>query len=485
MLNLQEYAELDGCGLAALVAAGEIREQDIIACAEQACDLVNEDLNAIVLPMFDHARSVLHNSGTTASGRLVGAPIVMKDEYQSVAGVPTSQSARLARGWTRDYDTTIVSRYRDAGIQIVGKANLPEFGASVTTEPVLTGPANNPWDLSRNTGGSSGGSAAAVAAGIVPVAYATDGAGSIRIPASCCGVFGLKPTRGRTPTGPDGYEYWNGLCLEHAITRSVRDSAALLDATDAFERGAPYPAPAKARPFLQEIGRDPGALRIGVSVASPLGTKVDPDCVAAAENTAKLCESLGHHVEWAAPEFDARAMVDAMGILLRVHLAVGIADMAAITGRQAGPEVVERAHWQLARKGSEISAPVFLGALETLGQIARQAARFWSEYDLWLTPTLARLPLHHGTIYADDPDAEKYIQDYFEFVPFTPLANVTGNPAMSVPLDWNGDQLPVGSHFTADFGAEDVLFRLASQLEAARPWIGIKPPHSVYRGACA
>lgn len=479
MLSLEEYVQRDGLALADLVARGEVNREEIIASAEKANELVNDQLNAIVLPMFDHARARLLDEAARPLGGLSGAPIVMKDEYQSVAGIPTSQSSRLVQGWTRDYNTTIVERYNAAGIQIVGKANLPEFGASVTTEPVATGPSNNPWDLSRNTGGSSGGSAAAVAAGIVPMAYSTDGAGSIRIPASCCGVFGLKPTRARTPTGPDGYEYWNGLCLEHAITKSVRDSAALLDATDAFERGAPYPAPPKARPFLDETCADPGQLRIGVSSRSPLGNAVDADCIAAVEETAKLCESLGHNVEWAEPMFDARAMAEAMKTLLRVHLALGISDIASIMGRAAGPDNVESAHWQLAEQGKAISAPQFLAALETLGKVARQAAQFWSEYDLWLTPTLARLPLTHGTIFANDPDPEKYIRDYFEFVPFTPLANVTGNPAMSVPLFWNESDLPVGTHFTADFGREDVLFRLGGQLEQARPWTHRQPPHGV------
>lgn len=479
MLSLDEYVSRDAMGLAELVSKGDVQPQEIVLTAQKACDLVNDDLNAVVFPMFDHALDHLSTRSALPLAPLSGAPIVMKDEYQSVAGVPTSQSARLAQGWTRDYDTTIVQRYYDAGIQIVGKANLPEFGASVTTEPVATGPTNNPWDLSRNTGGSSGGSAAAVASGIVPLAYSTDGAGSIRIPSSCCGVFGLKPTRARTPTGPDGYEYWNGLCIEHAITRSVRDSAALLDATDAHERGAPYPAPSKKRPFLDEIGRNPGKLRIGVSSKSPLGNEVDSDCVAAVEDTAKLCEELGHSVEWAEPAFDAHAMTGAMKTLLKVHLSLGISDMAEIMQREASAGNIENAHWQLAQEGGRISAPEFLAALETLGQIARQAAAFWAQYDLWLTPTLARLPLPHGTIYPDDPDPQKYIRDYFEFVPFTPLANVTGNPAMSIPLYWNWANLPVGTHFTADFGAEEVLFRLAAQLEEARPWSERHPPHGV------
>jgi amidase len=230
MLPLTDYAVLDGIGVAKLIATHQVSTGEVINAAEQAYNLLNPQLNAVVTPLFEQARTAPKGGPSSLSG----APIVLKDEYQSVAGVPTNQSARLVQGWTRPYDTELVARYRAAGLQIVGKANLPEFGASVTTEPVLTGPARNPWDPKRNTGGSSGGSAAAVAAGIVPIAYATDGAGSIRIPASCCGVFGLKPTRGRTPTGPDGYEYWNGLCIEHAITRSVRDSAALLDLTDAW-----------------------------------------------------------------------------------------------------------------------------------------------------------------------------------------------------------------------------------------------------------
>jgi amidase len=476
MLSLSDYGDQDGVGLAQLVDKGEISRVEVIDAAMRACEAVNPRLNAIVLPLFDMAR----RNEAIGSGPLNGAPIVLKDEYQSVAGVATSQSARLAKGWTRDYDTEIVARYRRAGLQIVGKANLPEFGASVTTEPVLTGATNNPWDLARNTGGSSGGSAAAVAAGIVPLAYATDGAGSIRIPASCCGVFGLKPSRGRTPTGPDGYEYWNGLCIEHAITRSVRDSAALLDATDGMDLGAPYAAPAKSGPFLDEVGAPPGRLRIGITAAAPTGAPVHRDCVAALEDAAELCRSLGHIVEPATPTYDALSMEAAMKTLLAVHLALGVDDLGVMMGRTPGPDLVERSHWALHGRGRETSAPVFLDALETLGRAARAASRFWLTYDVWLTPTLARPPLPHGTISADDADVEAYLAGYFNFIPFTPLANVTGNPAMSVPLFWNAGGLPIGAHFTGRFGDEQTLFRLAGQLEEARPWAARRPPVSVW-----
>lgn len=474
MLSLSDYASCDGMAIAAHIGRGDFTRPEVVDAARRAFDALNSRLNAIVLSLFDHDHGI-------GNGRslLDGAPLVLKDEYQSIAGVPTSQSARLAQGWTRSYDTELVTRYRAAGLQIVGKANLPEFGASVTTEPVLTGPTRNPWDLSRNSGGSSGGSAAAVAAGMVPVAYATDGAGSIRIPASCCGAFGLKPTRGRTPTGPDGYEYWNGLCIEHAITRSVRDSAALLDLTDAPDMGAPYVAPAKPRPFVEELQREPGRLRIGLALDAPTGVRVDEECREAARDAARLCANLGHDVEEASPDFDAGAMVEAMGVLLRVHLALGIADLGEMMKRTPGLDVVERAHWRLAQDGGTVSGTAFLGALETLGRVARQAARYWTKYDIWLTPTLARAPLAHGTITADDEDADRYIRDYFDFVPFTPIANVTGNPAMTVPLFW-ASGLPIGAHFVARFGEEATLFRLAAQLERARPWAVRHPPVSVW-----
>lgn len=474
-----DYSSYDGLGLAELVRTREVSSSEVADAAFAAVERVNPALNAVVREMHDDARSSI--SRGLPEGPFTGVPMVVKDEYLSYAGVPTDMASRLGRGWTRRYDTELVRRYRLAGLVCVGKANLPEFGASVTTEPVATGATGNPWDVSRTAGGSSGGSAAAVAAGIVPIGYGNDGAGSIRIPASCCGVFGLKPTRGRVPTGPDDGEYWNGLVIQHAITRSVRDSAALLDATEAPDPGAPYWPPPRQRPFLSEVGHPPGRLRIACSAVSPSGGEVDAECVRAMEEAAKLCVELGHDVEEAAPQYDAFAMQDALTRLLSVHLAYGIDALAAETGREAGADIIERANYALAQQGREMPATAFLDALETFSAVSRRAAPFFETYDVALTPTLARPPVEHGYITADDPDWRRYVERFFAFIPFTALANVTGNPAMTVPLHSTAAGLPVGVNFMSGFGDEATLFRLAGQLEAARPWTARRPP--VWAGA--
>ena len=473
MAIIKEYAELDGLALAAHIKAGDFTAGEVLDTVYHLLDALNPKINAVVRELRDEARREVEHLST---GPFEGAPIVLKDEYLSVAGVPNDHSSRLAAGWVRDYDTYLVQDYRKAGLQIVGKSNLPELGASVTTDASLYGPCSTPWDLSRNSGGSSGGSASAVAAGIVPLGYSNDGGGSIRIPASCCGAFGLKPTRARVSTGPDGGEYWNGLVIEHAITRSVRDSAALLDLTDGAKPGDYYCAPPKTRPFLDEVGAPPGKLRIAYSATPPYDTPVHPDCVAAMEDTAKLCEDLGHELVEASPEFDGRQLTDYIGALFRVHLALGLKEMAALTRRPADADHVERATMELARRGGALSAVELLEMLEFFTSTARRVAPFFEQYDVFLTPTLASPPVKNGYIYTDDPDADRYIRRKLDFIPFTPIANVAGLPAMTVPLNWNAEGLPIGTHFIGRFGDEATLFRLAAQLEEARPWSLRTPP---------
>lgn len=477
MLSPSEYGDLDAVAIGELVRRGELTAAEVVDAALRAVDALNPELNAVVTRMDEHARSTAASVGT---GDLAGAPIVLKDEYQFIPGVPTQHAARISAGLSQDHPTELVLRYGRAGVVVAGKANLPEFGASVTCEPVATGVTRNPWRLDRTVGGSSGGSATAVAAGLVPLGYANDGAGSIRIPASCTGVFGLKPTRGRVPTGPDNGELWNGLVIEHAVTRTVRDSAALLDATDGPDTGAPYHPPAKRGPFLAEVGRPPGRLRIGMSTASPHGSEVHPDCVAAVRDAAALLEDLGHTVEEATPPHDAHAVVDAVGTLLSVHLAYGIDALAAATGIAAGPDTVETCNWELAQRARKLGATDLLATLETFTTAARTAAPYWATYDAWLTPTLGQPPVEHGEITPMLADPDDYLARWFTFAPFTPLANVTGNPAMTLPTYWNADGLPIGVNVTAGFGEEATLFRLAGQVEQARPWSARRPPTSVW-----
>ncbi|MGO4831764.1 amidase [Rhizobiaceae sp. 2RAB30] len=473
-----EYADFDGLGLAELVRVKAVKPEEILHAAWRAIDALNPRINAVVASMREIAERDIGRG--LPSGRFQGVPIVLKDEYLFYAGFPCDFSSRLGRGTTMPYDSTLVKRYAAAGLVITAKTNLPEFGASVTTEPLAKGACNNPWDLGRTVGGSSGGSAAAVASGMVPVAYANDGAGSIRIPASCTGTFGMKPTRGRTPTGPADGEYWNGLVVQHAITRTVRDSAALLDVSEGWEPGSLYPAPPKPRPYLDEVTTPPGRLKIAFSTRSPSGTAVHPDCVAATEQAARLCAELGHEVIEDAPDYDGQQLADHIADLLAIHLAQGIDALSAHHGLPASESLIERAHYDLSEHGRGLSALDMLAALQHFGGLARQVAPFFERYDAWLTPTLGSPPVEHGHITTNDPDWRRYVERYFAFVPFTPLANATGAPSMTLPLHHGADGLPVGVMFTGRFGDEGTLFRLAGQMERASPWIGRKPPVSAW-----
>lgn len=477
-MEFYEYSAHDATGLAELVRNREVDAKELLDVAWQAIDQLNPQINAVTADMRELAHRQI--AAGLPEGPFTGVPFVLKDEYLFYNEFPCDFASRIGAGTKTDYNSTLIERYLKAGLVITGKTNLPEFGASVTTEPVVKGKACNPWDLSRTTGGSSGGSAAAVAAGLVPMAYGNDGAGSIRIPASCCGCFGLKPTRARTPTGPADNEYWNGLVIQHAITRTVRDSAALLDASEGWEAGSLYPAPPKPRDYVTELDRRDSKLRIGMTKAAPTGGHVDLVCIEAVEQVAKLLESMGHIVEEASPDFDANLMAESIVDLLAIHLAYGIDLMSKEHGRAPTPDMIEAAHFELARRGRKMAAPTMLGILETFGATARRAAGFFNTYDLWLTPTLAEPPVEHGRITSNDADVDRYVDRYFGFVPFTPLANVTGCPAMTVPLHHSSTGLPVGVHFMSAFGDEGCLFRLAASLEEAAPWAGRHPSHSIW-----
>jgi amidase len=358
---------------------------------------------------------------------------------------------------------------------VVGKTNTPEFGILPTTEPRRFGATRNPWALARTPGGSSGGSAAAVAARLVAVAHANDGGGSIRIPASCCGVFGLKPSHGRNPLGPNYGDVFGGLVSEHVVTRSVRDSARVLDATAGPEPGAPdWGRP--ARPFADEVGREPGRLRIAFSAESPTGVPVHADCVAAVRAAARLCADLGHDVT-----ADVRLPVDgrdvgrAFAVAWSAGTAWAIDDWARRTGRAPAPASFEPLTWALAERGRRFTAADYFLARQDMQRAARAVARFFEGWDAWLTPVLAEPPVPLGTFDAPADDPTRALRRAGTFSPFTFLANVTGQPAMSVPLSWNGGGLPIGVHVMAPFGDEATLFRLAAQLETARPWDSRRP----------
>ncbi|MGH9358691.1 MAG: amidase, partial [Terriglobia bacterium] len=358
--------------------------------------------------------------------------------------------------------------------------NTPELGLICTTEPKLFGASRNPWNLGRTTGGSSGGSCAAVASGMVAAAHANDAGGSIRIPASCCGVFGLKPTRGRNSLGPDLGEVMGGFAVEHAVTRSVRDSAVLLDATAGPSPGDPYWAEPPVRPFAEEVGVDPGRLRIALILSTVVGTPLDADCRRAAQDAAKLCAGLGHEVAEERFPIDGELFARAFMTVWAGGCAAAIDGWSHIAGGEPREELFEPLTWSFYQIGRQVSASAYALSLGALQGVSRQIAQFMLRYDVALTPTLGRPPVPLGWFASPPLDMLQAQERMMEFVPFTPLANVTGQPAMSVPLFWNEENLPIGVHFIGRYGDEAALFRLAGQLEAARPWAARRPPVSAF-----
>jgi amidase len=473
MAKSDEFTFLDATAQAELVRRKEIQPIELVEAAIERIEALNPTLNAVVTPMYDQARTIA--IGKLPDGPFAGAPFLLKDLLASHKGVRMTLGSALLKDYIPDHDSELVVRLKRAGLIILGKTNTPEFGILPTTEPRLFGPSRNPWNTERTTGGSSGGSAAAVAAGLVPMAHANDGGGSIRIPASCCGLFGLKPTRARNPLGPDYGDIMSGLVVEHALTRSVRDSAALLDATSGPDVGDPYWAPPPERPFLQEVGADPGQLRIAFTTAAGTGVTVHADCIRAVQEAAALCAELGHQVVEATPKLDTGSMVQAFTVLWSAGCASILDGVAYLTGQAPKPEQVEPLTWALCEMGRTHSASDYILALSALQRGTRDVAKFFEDYDIWMTPTLAEPPVPLGTF--DSPPENPLLGFYraAAFVPFTPVCNVTGQPAMSMPLFWNADGLPVGTHFVGRFGDEATLFRLAGQLEVARPWEGRRP----------
>ena len=474
-MHTDELATLDATAQAELVRRRVLSPRELVDAAIARIERVNPQVNAIITPLFEQARDAA--AGPLPQGPFTGVPFLLKDLIAAYAGVPLTAGSAVLRNYVPAYDSELVRRYKRAGLIVVGKTNTPEFGIPPTTEPIAYGATRNPWDLSRSSGGSSGGSSAAVAARMVPMAHGNDGGGSIRIPASCCGLFGLKPTRGRTPLGPDQGDLMNGLVVEHALTRSVRDSAALLDATAGPDIGDPYYAPPQLRPFREEVGADPGRLRIAFSAHAPTGVAVHEECVRAVRDAAALCAELGHRVEEAAPVFDQVVLTRAF---ITLYAASAAKNMAAIEreGLTVRREQFEPITWALHEMGTQVNAGAYLLALQDLQRVSRDVARFFTTYDLWLTPVLAEPPLPLGTFDASWEDPLKGFFRAGELCPFTPICNATGQPAMSMPLHWSAGGLPIGSHFVARFGDEAMLFRLAAQLEAARPWADRRAPVS-------
>jgi amidase len=475
MIKTEEYTSLDATALASLVRQKQVKPIELVDAAIEWIEYLNPGLNAVVTPLYEQARETA--MGKLPDGPFAGVPFLLKDLGATLAGVRMTMGSAFMSNYVPDHDSELVTRLKRAGLIVIGKTNTPELGILPTTEPFLFGASRNPWDIRRTTGGSSGGSAAAVAARFVPMAHANDGGGSIRIPASCCGLFGLKPTRARNPLGPDFGDLFGGLVIEHAVTRSVRDSAGLLDATAGPDIGDPYWAPPPARPFVQEAGADPGRLRIAMTTKALIsGVQVHPDCVNAVKDVASLCADLGHEVVEANPEINGELVTQNFMVLWAAGCAWTIDGFRFIMGQTPTREKFEPLTWALYEMGRQQSASSYLLSVAFLQRIAREIARFLLKYDVWLTPTLGEPPVALGTFDSPPENPLEGLRRAIAFVPFTPICNATGQPAMSVPLYWNGEGLPVGVHFVGRFGDEATLFRLAAQLESARPWADRRPP---------
>jgi amidase len=463
-----ELSLFDATAQAELVRSRQVTAVELVEAAIARIETLNPTLNAIVTPTFDQA---LETARRFPSGPFAGVPYLLKDLACEMKGVRFTEGSRFLADNVSTFDQELVIRLRNAGLVILGKTNTPEFGMAPACEPALFGATRNPWDLQRSTSGSSGGSAAAVAAGMVPFAHGNDLGGSLRYPASACGLFALKPTRARNPLGPEYGDVAAGSAVEHALTRSVRDSAALLDATAGPAIGDPYWAPPLADPFSREVGVNPGRLRVGYTTRTPDGDFGHPDCVAGAEHAAQLCASLGHEVietDW--PGFTPE-IGDTIGTMIKAATAWILRYWIRHIGRAPTADEIEpltRALWE---EGERVSAADWLLAIEDIQRFSRVVAESFTAIDVFLTPTMSTPPLPIGTMISTPDDPWRSLHISSESVRYAGvIANLTGNPAMSVPLWWNADGLPIGAHFLGRFGDEAGLIRLAAQLEQAQPW---------------
>ncbi len=491
---MKEYADYDGVGLAALVASGEVNATELLESAISHAEILNPKLNAINHCLFEHGRAL--SATALPTGPFRGVPFLIKDLGSPFIGLPQSKGCNALKNYVSEQHSEMAKRFLDTGLVPFGKTNAPEFGLMGITEPKAFGPTRSPWDLNRTPGGSSGGSAAAVAAGIVPIASAGDGGGSIRIPASCCGLFGLKPSRGRNPLGPSG-ESWQGAVVEHILSRSVRDSATMLDATHGEDIHAPFVVKPPAETYVSLLEQDPAPLKIGFNVNSPVGQTVSSQCIDAVTKACGLLSELGHHVEEVKRPYDGLALAKAYFVLYFGEVAADIDALEKILGRRVRKDDIETTTRTLGLLGHAFSAKEFSMARKYWHQLAVAMGNFHQSYDLYLTPTLAVLPPCIGdnepsrseTLLMNVINAcgaggvlkalgivDKLATESMAKMPFTQVANMTGQPAMSVPLHWSEDNLPVGVQFIAPNGREDILFRLAAQLERAQPWINKKPP---------
>ena len=473
MSGFKEYEAYDALGLADLVRRKKVSADELLEAAIQRVDARNPAINAVTMKLYDYAKQAI--AAGLPDGPFRGVPFLMKDLTSAVAGVQMTRGSRFfADTPPSTADSEHVTRLKRAGLVIFGRTNTCELGLSLTCEPQLYGPTRNPWNVAHISGGSSGGAAAAVAARMLPIAHASDGFGSIRAPAACCGLVGLKPTRSRNTFAPAIGEGLGGASTEHAVSLSVRDSAALLDATRGTGAGDPYVAPLPVRPYLEEVGANPGKLRIAWSAKAPNGAKIDPEYLRLLEETVRMCIDLGHHVEECDPDIDGDAVVPTFLTLVAANTVVNIAGHPT-AGRAAREGEVERITWLTAKMGEKVSAADYVRATQTAHRLGRQMAAFHSDWDVLLTPGLASPAVQLGWIDMMMDDFDEYWRRVFHFSPFTVCFNLTGQPGMMLPLGQSTGGLPLAVQLVARYGDEATLFRLGAQLEAAKPWIGRKP----------
>ena len=473
MGGFAEYEQYDALGLADLVRSKQVAPEELLEAAIERVEARNPAINAVTMKLYDYARQAI--AAGLPDGPLRGVPFLMKDLTSPIAGVRMTRGSKFfADSPPSPSDSEHVKRLKQAGLVIFGRTNTCELGLSLTCEPQLHGPTRNPWNLAHISGGSSGGAAAAVASRMLPVAHASDGFGSIRAPAACCGLVGLKPTRGRNTFSPFAGEGLGGVSTEHAVTLTVRDSAALLDATRGAGPGDPYVAPLPARAYLKEAGANPGRLKIAWTAAAPNGARIDPECLRVLAETVKLCTDLGHDVEECDPEIERAEIVPAFLTLASANTVVNLASHPT-AGRPAREGEVERITWLTAKMGENISAPDYARATQTAHRLGRQMAAFHAQWDVLLTPGLSSPAVKLGWLDMMMEDVNEYWRRVFDFSPFTVWFNLTGQPGLMLPLDQSTGGLPLSVQLVGRFGDETTLIRLGAQLEAARPWFGRKP----------
>jgi amidase/6-aminohexanoate-cyclic-dimer hydrolase len=472
MAGFPEYDNYDGLGLGRLVRDGEISASDLLEEAIDRIERVNGELNAVVYKYYDEARAAIEAG--LPDGAFRGVPFLLKDLHLFMKGAVSSNGSAMWRGNVADHDSTLVKRYRQAGLVTFGKTNSPELGLNPVTEPREFGPTRNPWNTNRTPGGSSGGAGAAVAAGVLPVAHASDGGGSIRIPASCCGLVGLKPSRGRIPFGPDKAEGWAGQSTSHVVSHSVRDTAAMLDATAGSEPGEAYSAPHYAGTFLGATQATPDALKIAVSYEKWGQGKYQPEALAGLEKTVTLLEGLGHRVEEARPDFDGEAAASHLFTIISVNTALIIRQRAAELGCTVDQLDMEDGTRFFMELGNAVSATDYTEAIQMNQRLGRLLGEFHQQYDVLLAPTLSSPPVPVG--YISEAPPEEYTDRLFGYMGDTGLYNQTGQPSISLPLHWSKDKLPMGMMFTAAYGNDALLLQLARQLEESAPWSDRRPP---------